>query len=221
MMSVMTQLSVMSVTERPPMVNRQPTPTPLIQTDTTDNSAHSDNRKAGRTVKVDAQLPKLDSPELLRNKGDRMTAESAAREAAKYRTRLREAEKIISDQQQLIQEQNLVITNVVAQGLFLDLDDFHQFIGMDKITTPAGRIDWEAFDREVIALLHRKPHLAVRQVSLGTPVPEEPAAPDTELHPSSGGHVNGQRPTFISSYLEGNNACTHHFPSEHTPAATG
>jgi len=52
MMSVMTQLSVMSVTERPPMVNRQPTPTPLIQTDTTDNSAHSDNRKAGRTVKV-------------------------------------------------------------------------------------------------------------------------------------------------------------------------
>ena len=61
MMSVMTQLSVMSVTERPPMVNRQPTPTPLIQTDTTDNSAHSDNRKAGRTVKVDAQLPKLDS----------------------------------------------------------------------------------------------------------------------------------------------------------------
>ena len=62
MMSVMTQLSVMSVTERPPMVNRQPTPTPLIQTDTTDNSANSDNRKAGRPVKVDAQLPKLDSP---------------------------------------------------------------------------------------------------------------------------------------------------------------
>lgn len=42
MMSVMTQLSVMSVTERPPIANRQPTPTPLTQTDITDNSANSD-----------------------------------------------------------------------------------------------------------------------------------------------------------------------------------
>ena len=62
MMSVVTQLSVMSVTERPPMVNRQPTPTPLIQTDTTDNSANSDNRKAGRAVTADVRIPMLDSP---------------------------------------------------------------------------------------------------------------------------------------------------------------
>lgn len=137
--------------------------------------------------------------------GQAMRAQKAARAAANYRHRLRAAESLLQDKDRIIQEQNLLLVNILLQDQFADLDDFHHFIGLPKVTTPGGGIVFLRLELEVADLFRRKPHLAkhpAHPVESVPPVPEAPEAPATEPYPSSGGHAKGQWPACTTHHTE-------------------
>ncbi len=104
------------------------------------------------------------------------SALGASREAARFRRRLRRAEAYIA-------ELNTFAVRVLVQDRMHDPDDFHVFIGMDKVTTDEGRIDFRELELQVADLLRRKPHLSASRGKIGEPDREAPEASDASTTP--------------------------------------
>lgn len=108
--------------------------------------------------------------------GEPMSALRASREAARFRVRLRRAEAYID-------ELNAFTVRVLLDGRLHDPDDFYAFVGMDKVTTAEGRIDFRELELQVADLLRRKPHLSASHGRIGEPDCEAPEASDPSTSP--------------------------------------
>lgn len=115
----------------------------------------------------------------------------ASREAARYRHQLRRAEAYIA-------ELNAFAVRVLLDGRLADPEDFHAFIGLDKVTTAEGRIDFRELELQITDLLRRKPHLSARRGMLGEPDREAPEASDPSTSPPAEDAHQASGPRGIS-----------------------
>lgn len=78
----------------------------------------------------------------------------------RFKADLRAARRRCDAQAALIGELNRERLAERLRGRLLRVEYFHELIGLENVTDPAGRVDWARVDAEVTALTRRRPELA-------------------------------------------------------------
>lgn len=111
----------------------------------------------------------------------------ASREAARYRTALREAEARITQLEGNLGALQSRVLQDAMKGKLIDPGDFEKFVARESIVDEHGNLDGEKVKASLEALVKEKPHLAV---------PAEPAprtAPPGKQQPAKGFKVPDMR----------------------------
>lgn len=111
----------------------------------------------------------------------------ASREAARYRTALREAEARIAQLEGNLGALQSRVLQDAMKGKLIDPGDFEKFVSRESIVDEQGNLDGDKVKASLEALVKEKPHLAVPAV----PAPR-PAAPGKQ-EPAKGFKVPDMR----------------------------
>lgn len=95
----------------------------------------------------------------------------ASREAARYRTALREAEARITQLEGNLGALQSRVLQEAMKGKLIDPGDFEKFVSRESIVDEHGNLDGDKVKASLEALVKEKPHLAVPATSTPRPAP--------------------------------------------------
>lgn len=99
----------------------------------------------------------------------------ASREAARYRTQLREAEARIAQLEGNLGKMQSQVLAASMKGRLIDPGDFEKFVDRASIVDDEGNLDGEKVKASLESLVKEKPHLAVATAPVRRAGKQEPA----------------------------------------------